>query len=97
MKTILTFENNIFKVIQMIFRLVSVGFWICAKMSGLLKKNRLQKPVFPDKISVKLHASTLQNFARRHFLEVNEVSFVLSRKMRAETGEQCTVRNVKVK
>ena len=46
-----------------------------------------RKPVFPVKRSAWLHASTLQNFARRNFFEVNEVSFVLSRKNRAKTGE----------
>ena len=54
-------------------RLVLVGFSICAEMSGLLKKNRLEKPVFLVKQSAWLHASTLQNFARRHFFEVNEI------------------------
>ena len=58
-----------------------------AEKAGLLKKNQLEKPVFPVKRSAWLHASTLQNFARQHFFEVNKVSFVLSRKIRAKTGE----------
>ena len=73
---------------HMVFRLVLAGFSICAEMTGLLKKNWLEKPAFPVKRSAWLHASsTLQNFARRDFFEVIEVSFVLSRKIRAKTGE----------
>ena len=44
----------------------------------MLKKNRLEKLVSPVKRSALLHASTLQNFARRHFFDVNEVSIVIS-------------------
>ena len=55
-----------------------VGFWICAEVSGIFKKNWLEKLVSPVKRSALLHASTLQNFARRHFFDVNEVSIVFS-------------------
>ena len=34
-----------------------------------------------------LHASSLQNFARRHFLDVNEVSIVFPREIDIKTGE----------
>ena len=40
---------------------------------GMLTKNRLEKLVSLLKRSAWLHASTLQNFARRHFFDVNEV------------------------
>ena len=53
----------------------------------MLKKNRLGKPVSPVKRSALLHASTLQNFARRHFFDVNEVSIVFSWEIDIKTGE----------
>ena len=44
---------------------------------GMLTKNRLEKLVSLLKRSAWLHASTLQNFARRHFFDVNEVSIFM--------------------
>ena len=55
-----------------------VGFWICAEVSGIFKKNWLEKLVSPVKRSALLHASTLQNFTRRHFFDVNEIFIVFS-------------------
>ena len=54
---------------------------------GNLKKNRLEKLVSPLKRSAWLHASTLQNFARRHVSDVNEVSIVFSWKIDIKTRE----------
>ena len=51
------------------------------------KKNRLEKLVSLVKRTAWLHASTLQNFARRHFSDVNEVSIVFSWEIDIETGE----------
>ena len=42
----------------------------------MTKKDRLEKFVSAVKRSALLHASTLQNFARRYFSDVNEVSIV---------------------
>ena len=53
-----------------------VGFWICAEISGLLKKNRLEKLVSCVKRSAYLHASTKQNFVWRRFSEVNGISII---------------------
>ena len=39
------------------------------------------------KKSAWLHASTLQNFARQHFFDVNDVSFVFSLEIDIKTGE----------
>ena len=50
----------------------------CAEISGMLKKNRQKKLVSPVKRSAWLHAYALQNFARRNFFDVNDVSIVLS-------------------
>ena len=49
-----------------------VGFWICAEVSGILKKNWLEKLVSPVKRSSLLHASILQNFTRRHIFDLNK-------------------------
>ena len=40
-----------------------VSFWICVEISGLFKKNRLEKLLSPVERSAQLHASTKQNFA----------------------------------
>ena len=53
-----------------------VGFWVCAEISGLLKKNRLEKLVSRVKRSAYLHASTKQNFLWRRFSEVNRISII---------------------
>ena len=53
----------------------------------MLKKNWLEKLVFPVKRSALLHASTLQNFARRFFFDANEVSIVFSWEIDIKTGE----------
>ena len=64
-----------------------VGFWICAEILELLKKNRLEKLISPVKTSTYLHTSTTQNFARQHFFEVNGISIIFSREIDDETGE----------
>ena len=64
-----------------------VGFFLFAEISEILKKNRLEKLVFPVKWSAWLYASTLQNFARQHFFNVNEVSIVILWERNVETGE----------
>ena len=66
-------------------RLVFSRFLDCAETSGELKKNRLEKLVSP--VIPRFHASTLQNFARRYFYDVNEVSIVFSRTTDIKTGE----------
>ena len=53
----------------------------------MLKKNQLEKPVSLVKWSVWPYPSTLQNFARRHFFDMNGVSIVISLERDAETGE----------
>ena len=50
-------------------------------------KEKPTKLVFPVKWSAWLYASTLQNFARRHFFNVNEVSIVISWEGDVETGD----------
>ena len=57
------------------------------KVSGMLKKNRQEKLVSPVKRSALLHASTLQNVARQHFFNVNEVSIVFSWEIDTKTGK----------
>ena len=64
-----------------------VGFWICAEILELLKKNQLEKLISPMKRSTYLHTSTMQNFARQHFFEVNGISIIFSREINDETGE----------
>ena len=68
-------------------RLVFSRFFDIRGNLGMLKKNRLEKLVFPVKWSVWLYASTLQNYARRQFFDVNGVSIVISREKDVETGE----------
>ena len=53
----------------------------------MLTKNRLEKLVSPVKRSAWLHAFTLQNFARRYFFDVNEISIVFSWEIDIKTGE----------
>ena len=53
-----------------------VGFWICAEISGMLKKNRLEELVPLGKRSAWLHTSILQNFARWHFFDVSKRIFM---------------------
>ena len=53
-------------------------FLIFAEITEMLKKTRLEKLVSAVKWSAWLYASTLQNFARRHFFDVNGVSIVIS-------------------
>ena len=53
----------------------------------MLMKNWLEKLFSPVKRSALLHASTLQNFARPYFFDVNEVSIVLSWEIDIKTGE----------
>ena len=64
-----------------------VGFWICAEISVLLKKNRLANLVSPVKRSASLHASNKQNFAWRRCFEVNRISIIFSRGIDVGTGE----------
>ena len=64
-----------------------VGFWICAGISGMLKKNWLEKFVSPMKRSPWLYASGLQKLARRHFFDINEVSIVFSWEIDIKTGD----------
>ena len=68
-------------------RQVFSRFLDCAETSGELKKNRLEKLVSPVKRSSWFYASTLQNFARRYFYDVNKVSIVFSRTTDIKTGE----------
>ena len=63
-----------------------VGFRICAEISGMLKKNRLEKLVSPVIRSALLHASTFQDFARQYFFAVQEVSIVFSWEIDIKTG-----------
>ena len=58
-----------------------VDFWIWTEISGLLKKNQLEKLVSPVKRSAQLHASTKQNFAWWCFFEVNGISIIFSREI----------------
>ena len=44
----------------------------------MLNKNRLEKLVPPATRSAWLYAATLENFARRHFFDVNKVSILFS-------------------
>ena len=53
----------------------------------MLKKNELEKLVSAMKRSAWLQASILQNFARRHFFDVIEVSIVFSSEIDIKTGE----------
>ena len=64
-----------------------VGFFIFAEISEMLKKTQLEKLVSPVKWSAWLYASTLQNFARWHFFDVNRVSIVISWEGDVEMGE----------
>ena len=59
---------------------ILVGFSISAKISHMLNENRLEKLVSPVKRSACHYVSALQNFARRHFSNVNEVSIVFHKK-----------------
>ena len=59
---------------------ILVGFSISAKISHMLNENRLEKLVSPVKRSACHYASALQNFARRHFSNVNEVTIVFHKK-----------------
>ena len=65
-----------------------VGFEIFAEFSEMLKKNRLEKLVSPVKWSAWLYASTLQNFARWHFFDVNEASIVFSSEKDVKTDSK---------
>ena len=58
-----------------------VDFWIWTEISGLLKKNQLEKLVSPVKRSAQLHASTKQNFDWRCFFELNGISIIFSREI----------------
>ena len=53
----------------------------------MLLKNRLEKIVSSVKWSAWIYASTLQNFARQYFFDVNGVSIVIPWERDAETGE----------
>ena len=53
----------------------------------MLKKNRLGKLVSLVKGSAWLHGSTLQNFARWYFFEVNKVSIASSWEIDIKKGE----------
>ena len=64
-----------------------VGFLICVGISGMIKKNWLEKLVSPVNRSALLLASTLQNFARWHFVDVNEVFIVFSWEIDIKTGK----------
>ena len=68
-------------------RLAFSRFFDIRGISEMLKKNRLEKLISPVKWSAWLHASTLQNFARRHFFDVNGVSIVILWERDVETGE----------
>ena len=57
-------------------RLVFSRFFCFCRNLGNVKENRLEKLAYPVKWSTWLYASTLPNFARRHFFNVNEVSNV---------------------
>ena len=70
-----------------LYRLVCSRFLDLRGSLGNVKKNRLEKLVSPVKRSTLLHVSTLQNFARRHFFDVNEVSIVFSWEIDIRTGE----------
>ena len=61
-------------------------FDFCGNL-GNVKQNRLEKLVSPVKWSAWLYPSTLQNFATRHFFDVNEVSIVFSIERDFKTGE----------
>ena len=51
---------------------------------GIVKEKPTRKTCFSRETKRLAHASPLQNFASRHFFEANEVSFVLSTRIRAE-------------
>ena len=59
-------------------RLVFSRFFNIRGNLGNVKKNRLEKLVSPVKKSALLHASSRQNFAWRHFFDVDGVSIVTS-------------------
>ena len=67
-------------------RLVFNWFLDLHRNLGMLKK-QTRKLVSPVRRSTWLHASTLQNFARQHFFDANEVSVAFSREIDAKTGE----------
>ena len=64
--------------------LVLVGFLIFAE---ILKKSWVEKRISPMKWSTYLYISTLQNFAKHHFFDVNGVYIVISCERDIETGE----------
>ena len=55
---------------------------------GNVKEKPTRKTCFSrEKKRLTLHASTLQNFAKRHFFNVNEISLVFSWEIVIKTGE----------
>ena len=53
----------------------------------MLKKNRLEKLVSLLKWGAWLYTSSFENFARRYFFDVNELSSVFSWEKDVNTGE----------
>ena len=53
----------------------------------MLKKNRLEKLLSLVKRSAWIRVSTLQNFAKRHLFDVNEVSIVFPWEIDIKTGK----------
>ena len=71
------FQNK--RVIHILARLVFSRFFDFRENLDNVKEKPARKSWF--------HASTLQNFARRNFFDVNEVSIVYSWKIYIKTGE----------
>ena len=72
-------------------RLVFSRFLYIRGNLGNVKEKSTRKTCFSremKKWSFWLYASTLQNFARRHFFDVNGVSIKISWEANAETGEK---------
>ena len=88
------FENNLWFLPVNYFHKMStimvdqylVGFWICAEISVMSKKNRLEKLVSPVKRSAWLDRSTLKTFDRCHLFDVNEVSMCFHEKFILKRG-----------
>ena len=78
-----THERDFMKYTRIVITVV--GFFILNENLGPVKEKPTRKTCFPVKRSTWLHTSTLQNFARRHFFDVSEVSVVLSWKIDTKT------------
>ena len=70
-----------------LYRLVFSRFLDLCESLGIVKEKPTRKTCFSREKKRLLHASTLQNFAMRHFFDVNEVSVVFSWEIDIKTRE----------